>query len=526
MENNNSIFSDLADRYGQPYYFHVQKDGKKTLSAINQCFWAGLHNAEHIQLYEPDEREFYRYDDKIGIYSGVTENIIKNEIADRILFVSRDKDIHGLESKRTATTLNHVVAHLKGICEMRNAFQKNSEYVHLANGILTFKDNNETELLPFSPKLFSRNCCPIAFDKKASCNRFLNELLLPAVTADDALIIQKYVGLCLLGKNLIQRFMILDGEAGRGKSTLALIIQKLIGNMNFTQLRTNLLSERFELYRYIKKTLLVGVDVPPSFLSEKGANVLKGLVGGDLFDAEQKGGTGSFQFQGTFCVVITSNSRLHVKLDGDLGAWKRRLLICRFEAPAPLKKIPNFADVLIKEEGSGILNWGLEGLAMLLKDIENTGDIQMPNSQQVIVDALLAESDSVRHFLNEKVERDTSQDLSTKELVEAYAEFCPSKGWKPKQITFVYHDLERLMLEIFGRAKSHSVKRENKCIRGFSMVKFKNVNKAATSLATVPSVEMPSDTTSEAETGSYDYGDTVNDYQESQLAIENTLWED
>jgi hypothetical protein len=38
--------------------------------------------------------------------------------------------------------------------------------------------------------------------------------------------------------------------------------------------------------------------------------VLKGLVGGDWFDAEQKGGTGSFQLQGTFNVMITSNARL------------------------------------------------------------------------------------------------------------------------------------------------------------------------------------------------------------------------
>jgi len=42
--------------------------------------------------------------------------------------------------------------------------------------------------------------------------------------------------------------------------------------------------------------------------------VLKGLVGGDWFDAEQKGGTGSFQLQGTFNALITSNARLRVRL--------------------------------------------------------------------------------------------------------------------------------------------------------------------------------------------------------------------
>ena len=76
---------------------------------------------------------------------------------------------------------------------------------------------------------------------------------------------------------------------------------------------------RFELFRYLKKTLLVGVDVEADFLSTKGAAVLKGLVGGDWFDAEQKGGTGCFQVQGNFNVVITSNARLKVRLQGDVA---------------------------------------------------------------------------------------------------------------------------------------------------------------------------------------------------------------
>jgi len=468
-ENNDPVFSALVDKYGKPYYFN----DKGKLTTISQSFWAGLHNEEHIQIYEPDERAFYRYDNKTGIYSDITEHLIKTEISERMLEVSREKNIPGLETKRTTITLNHVVSQLKGVCEKRHAFHKISNYVHLANGVIVFKNNNDADLQPFAPKLFSRNYCPIIFDETARCDRFLNELLLPAVTVDNALIIQKYVGLCLLGNNLVQRFLILEGLPGRGKSTIALIIQKLIGQVNVTELRTRHLSERFELYRYLKKTLLIGVDVPGKFLSEKGAYVIKGLVGGDYFDAEQKGGTGNFQMQGNFCIVITANSRLQVKLEGDIGAWKRRLLIVRFEGPHPAKKIPNFADVLIEKEGSGILNWALEGLSLILKDIEQYGDIQSPTSQEAIVDALLAESDSLHHFLTDQIERDGHLDLSVSEIVEAYAEYCPSKGWNPKPITVVSRELEGLMLELFATSKSQSIKRDGKSVRGFRRVKFK-----------------------------------------------------
>jgi len=469
-EQSNKAFRTLVDQYGHPYYFSE----KETLKNINQSFWAGLHNEENIQIYDPDERSFYRYNNRTGIYVDITADQIKTEISERILEVSREKSLPLLEIKRTDTTLKAIVAQLKGICEKRQAFQKKEDYVHLANGVVVFNDNSNADLLTFSPDFFSRNYCPIEFDENARCDRFLHEFLLPAVSDKDAIIIQKYVGLCLLGNNLIQRFLILEGTAGTGKSTLSLIIQKVIGQINVTELRTQYLSGRFEIYRYQKKTLLVGVDVPGKFLSEKGSYVIKSLVGGDLLDAEQKGGTGNFQIQGNFCILITANSRLQVNLDGDIGAWKRRLLICRFEGKPPAKKIPDFADILIKKEGSGILNWALQGLSLLLEDIKKYGDIYMPDSQKKIVDALLAESDSLCHFLTDNIEHCDISDLSATEIVEAYAEYCPSMGWNPKPITILQRELEGLMLELFQTSKSNSIKRGDKEVKGYRRVKLKN----------------------------------------------------
>ena len=171
--------------------------------------------------------------------------------------------------------------------------------------------------------------------------------------------------------------LILDGESARGKTQFANVIQAAVGRENATQLRTRWLGERFETYRFLKKTLLVGVDVEPDFLSTKGASVLKGLVGGDWFDAEQKLGTGSFPMQGNFCVIVTSNARLRLRLCGDVAAWRRRLLIVRYEAPAPKKIIPDFGALLVREEGPGILNWCIAGLGMVLDDIDasENGDI-------------------------------------------------------------------------------------------------------------------------------------------------------
>jgi hypothetical protein len=149
------------------------------------------------------------------------------------------------------------------------------------------------------------------------------------------------------------------------------------------------------------------------------------------------------------------------------------LLIVRYEAPPPKKKIPNFGELLVREEGSGILNFAIAGLDMLLTDIDETGDIALTERQRTIVDSLLAESDSLRLFLQEAVEKAEGADLSVNEIVEAYAAFCPEKSWNPLPITEIHRSLEGLMLELFQVTKSHCVKRDDKAVRGFFGVAFK-----------------------------------------------------
>jgi putative DNA primase/helicase len=459
----------LKQLYGEPFYTNE----KGALTGVNEAYWAGLHAAETEILFEKDERAFYEYRAEMGIYEVESEDSIRAKISSRMLEASRQANVFDLQKRRTAKTLNSVVSHLRGIVERQGTFAEKKRVIHLANGVVVF-NGAEAELRPFSPDFRSRNRSPIVFDEAARCERFLNELVLPAVHPEDVELLQKFAGMYLLGDNRAQRLLILDGEAGRGKTQFANVMQGLVGMANVTQLRTKHLAERFELFRYLKRTLLVGVDVEADFLSTKGAAVLKGIVGGDWFDAEQKGGTGSFQLQGTFNVLITSNARLHVRLQGDVGAWRRRLNIVRYEAPPPPKKINDFGGFLVRTEGSGILNWALMGAQKVLSEIPDAGgDFKMTRRQREVVDSLLAESDSLRHFLQDRVIADTYGDVTVTELVEAYAAYCPERRWQPMAVTEVHNKLEALMLEMFGVTKSHDIKRNEKNQRGFSRVKLR-----------------------------------------------------
>jgi phage/plasmid-associated DNA primase len=462
----------LRAKFGEPVFFGKGRGDDLYVKGVNEGYWAGVYSSENIALYEPDEQAFYRYDPQTGLYGVESADVIKQAVSARLLQTAREvEDLGLLETFRTNATLNAITAQLRGIIEHRGAFARKQRIVHLANGVIRF-GGPSPEFVPFSPDFRSRNRSPIPFIADARCPRFLGELVGPAVHPEDVLLLQKMAGQFLLGENLCQRLVILDGLAERGKSTYAIVTQGLVGIANVTQLRTQHLHERFELFKYLRRTLLIGVDVDAGFLSCKGAPVIKGLVGADWFDAEQKGGTGSFQFQGKFNILMTSNARLRVRLQGDVGAWRRRLLIVRYEGPPPSKKIPNFADQLLQDEGSGILNWALEGLELLLQDLEETGSIRLTDRQRGIVDSLLAESDSVREFLKARVRSEQGSVLTSDELSRAYAQYCRGREWEVLPQTMVTRELSVLMPELFGTTNSHSIVRDNGTKRGYHDVAF------------------------------------------------------
>ena len=460
----------LAKEYGQPFY--TNKDGK--VNGINERYWAALYARENRVLFDPDEKAFYRYTADTGLWETVTPENIREVISGRILEISREAGQFTLEIQITQARLNAVVSALKGIVERRDAFKVKQRFIHVANGVIRFADDGDIQFGGFAPEDFSRNRSPFAFVPDAECPRFLNELIYPAVEPDDADLLQRWAGLALFGYNLPQRFLIVDGTPNGGKGTLVRIIQALVGAMNTYQLRTECLQERFETYRYRGKTLLIGPDVRGDFLMERGASMLKVLVGGDPISAEGKGLNGDFQMFGTFNIVVTCNSRLRLRLEGDAGAWRRRLLVVRYEKPAPAKRVLDFDHVLLRDEGSGILRWALAGFVKLQTEFAETGDFALTEAQHGRVDSLLAESDSLRLFVQASLERHEHENVTSAEISQAYAEFCADKGWNALSSAVVERTLPDLILEMFHVTKSHSIERDGKkSNRGWRRVRLK-----------------------------------------------------
>jgi len=215
--------------------------------------------------------------------------------------------------------------------------------------------------------------------------------------------------------------------------------------------------------------------VPGDFLMRRGASMLKVLVGGDPISAEGKGLNGDFAMFGTFNIVMTCNSRLRIRLEDDAGAWRRRLLVVRYDKPPPAKRILDFHVPLLREEGSGILRWALAGFVKLQAEFNEVGDFALTDAQRGRIDSLLAESDSLQIFVAQRMERNEYGDVTAGEFQQAYAEFCADKGWNPLPITVVERNAPDLMLDVWQVPKSHSVERDGKkSNRGWRRVRLKS----------------------------------------------------
>jgi putative DNA primase/helicase len=470
--SSQDLFKDCVEKHGPPLY-----RSKKTQSPqrLNEPFWCDYLAGERILFFEAPEDRFYVYNLLNGLYEMVTPAALKAHLSDCIEVA--DATWPGCkEIKRLNTDFGRrsVIELLRGKVEQRNFFAVRPTAIHCQNTMLTF-DGGKVRQEPFSPKFRSRNQSPICYDPEAEYEEFSNAFL-SRMEDYDAELIQKYYGQCLLGRNISQTLILLDGEASSSKTTLARIAGQLVGENNFAELRTSCLEERFETSAFIGRTLLMAADVKANFLSRYGASVIKRLVGTDLMSAEFKRANARVSFEGAFNVVITSNSRLRAKLEGDNNAWARRILIVRFDKPFEGDRIADYHRVIVEREGAGILNFAIAGVSKLMADLATEGKITISSEQEARVAKFVNESDSLRLFVSNHLSSTTKKDcdVTINEVLDRYFEDCVDNDLNSLPTKDARRELEEIMRELFGRSVSNSIQRDNKSKKGFPLIKWRN----------------------------------------------------
>ena len=428
-------FPKLVELYGQPVQ---EKSGTNSelgrVLDVSEDFLAAtlgeLGCPEAPTVYVTEESRFWSYSPSEGIYLETNEATLMAKLSDLLLQCARvcsaKFDTTALAFKfRDCGNLRGVMARARGLLAVGSDFFQSdlTEFIPCANGMLRLKDR---KLLKFKPEYRRRNKLAVKYQRKATCPLFLECLMKPALEPSSLDLLQRAAGQFLMGVNMTQHIVLLTGTPGGGKGTFVRVINGIIGPTNVGTLRPDHLGDRFELGRLLGKSLLYGADVPANFLNCKGASVLKALTGGDPVTLEFKGSNERPQIVCRFNALMSCNSRLTVRLEGDAGAWRRRLIIIEYRQPAPAEIIADLSERILAKEASGVLNWLLEGLDKLRAD---NWQLRLDSEHQKLVDDLLNESQAALVFARECLEKSPDGCLTVADAHAAYVDFCLDKGW-------------------------------------------------------------------------------------------------
>lgn len=445
--------------------------------SINKAVIAGSFSyyTDRPIAYIPDEASLFRFEPAVGVYTPILPEVLGTE-AMRLLTdcyhschtgeIDCSNLLTGCDAGSTRSIISSIQILNAKPPEFFKTF-KDDGYIATGNCMLRLDDRSTA---PFADKFCRRTKITANYTPDAKCPMFLEVLLKPALPDDDIELLQRYCGLLLTEINSVQKILLMAGTPGGGKSTIARIILSLLGNTHWATLRTHLLEERFETSSFIGRDILFAADVSSKFLDCYSAAVLKKLVGGDPLKAEVKGSNKRIDIQGIFNVLITSNCRLNVNLDGDVEAWRRRLILMEFKRPKPEQEILQLADKILATEASGILNWSLDGYDKFRADGNR---IILNERQQKCVDDLLLESDSVNYFSETCLLRAFLVDsLSVEEAYQGYVNFCKQNEWTPVSRRAFGSEIPDIISRKFSISQRNDIRTPNNSqTRGWSGLK-------------------------------------------------------
>ena len=462
--------SNIENKYGSL----IIPSGKKQVLGL-QTF------AEYYRLktgckYVTVERLFHEYSDESGMYEPQSNEVMIDKVSRAILDFARLKGINDeLIGMRRPAVIKDILTHLKVFAHTdKSFFDKKGNWVHCLNGVVEFENGNWV-LKPFSPHYHSRNRCNLVYDPQADCPRFKEQLLAPLLDTEDVGLMQKAFAQGVAGRNLTQSIFLMTGSGGSGKGTIANILELVVGASNCMQIRPGCIGSRFETSSFIGKTLLTGKESQTSFFTTKGMGIMKSLVGDDALRVELKHSNETQMIQGTYNVFIVGNAVpvLEFESDDDISAWHRRLRWIKCNNYKPENPVDNFANVLFEEEGSGILNWCLEGLAELLT--AKSSRLPMTDVQKMRLDFLFRQSFQLESILEKFLEPCPGSNLTTEEIYSLYIEVAKNIGWHLIPKRKFETELPEHMQKIFNLTRNRDIKRNGTNRSGYRNIKVKKL---------------------------------------------------
>lgn len=224
-------------------------------------------------------------------------------------------------------------------------------------------------------------------------------------------------------------FPFLHGVGQNGKSVLMDVLRRLLcdyaGPAPAGFLMAGKQEHSEEIARLQGLRLVVASEIDPSARFDEAK--LKELTGGDTLTARYMH-QGFFEFEPTHHLWLMGNHQPRVKAGGN-SFWRRLRLVPFAHIVPEDKKVENLDELLVDEEGPGILAWIIAGAISHFAG----GGLREPASVKSATDAYAAEEDHIGRFLEDCCVRGPIAHVRTEtsRVRSTYEAWCHTEGEQP-----------------------------------------------------------------------------------------------
>lgn len=226
----------------------------------------------------------------------------------------------------------------------------------------------------------------------------------------------QYLGYCMTTDTRFQKFLMIKGKGGTGKSVAITLIQHIVGIENCSSISFQDLNKRFYATGLFGKQLNACADIPCTAMQS--VDIIKKAVGEDTLLYEKKGQDPT-QFH-SYAKLLFSANEMPLNLDDKTNAYYRRLLVLDMNHSVSESKKDTMLKEKICSEAYYAIHMGVAALKQLYADNHFS---ESAHSRECI-EELYRSADSVKAFLDEKICRQKGTKLKRSEMYQLYTKFC------------------------------------------------------------------------------------------------------
>jgi putative DNA primase/helicase len=378
------------------------------------------------------------HDRGLQMIRGIYEELLKTaDMRDRL-----DIEKHGMqsESARRRKALIEVASWIPELNVKTDNLDTDHWLFNARNGTINLKTGEIRE--PRPDDLITR-IANVVYDPAAECpawKKFIMEIM--NYNTDLIHFIQNAAGWAVTGDTSEQTMFILYGTGANGKSTFLNTIMNIVGDYAVaTPTETFMKKTGDQITNDIAR--LRGTRFVTTTETEQGKRLseplIKQITGNDRMTARFLYGE-YFNFVPTFKIWMATNHKPMIK-GTDHGIW-RRIKLIPFITRIEEDKQDKHLEQKLMGEGSGILNWLIEGAMRWCKEGLRTPTIIMSATAEY-----RAEMDVIGNFLRERCVQGQEKSIRARELFKCYQDWCIENNEHAVSERFLGLRLKELGLE-------------------------------------------------------------------------------